>query len=239
MSPRPLPDHVEPARIRRRGDGLLDRRRQMPVYRVGTAAFSEHDDELNQHGVVRLALDTGMADQLIANTSYDRESIRKRHPGKWALAFLAFANSSTPDIKRWWADSGIDVWHAAGFVGKPSYDLTWKRFDELEANGAGEAFFEASALPIRTAMIATGGLVDFDVHVDGTESESHARVIHDCGPGEHCPGWGERSTRPDGTAGRTKSGQGRPQPLSIADARGPGGSGPRPPSGCPRTNTRR
>jgi hypothetical protein len=214
------PDHVELARIRRRADGLLDRRRQMPVYQVGVAAFSEHDDELNQEAVVRLAVETGMADQLVEDTSYDCDSIRKRLPGKWALAFLAFANSATPDIKRWWTDSSAEVWKAAGFTGKPSYDLTWKRFDELEAKGAGEAFFEASCLPIRLAITATGGMVGFDVHVDGTESESHARVIHDCRAGERCPGWGERTTKRDGTPGRTKSGQGRPQPLGIRDASG-------------------
>ena len=90
----------------------------MPVYQVGVAAFSEHDDELNQEAVVRLAVETGMADQLVDDTSYDCDSIRKRLPGKWALAFLAFANSATPDIKRWWTDSSAEVWKAAGFTGK-------------------------------------------------------------------------------------------------------------------------
>lgn len=68
-------------------------------------------------------------------------------------------------------------------------------------------------------MTATGGLVGFDVHVDGTESESHARLVHDCRPGERCPGWRQRATRPDGSPGRVHNGQGRGQPLGIKDAR--------------------
>jgi hypothetical protein len=74
------------------------------------------------------------------------------------------------------------------FAQRPSYDLTYRRFIELEQCCLDD-FFDATIPLIRNAKRRSGELVGWDLHLDCTEAESHVRLHHDCREGEGCPGW--------------------------------------------------
>jgi hypothetical protein len=59
-----------------------------------------------------------------------------------------------------------------------------------ELEQASDAFDEVASLLIRHARSRSGGRVGRDLHVDGTEAETNARLIHDCTREDDC----ERST---------------------------------------------
>lgn len=173
----------------------------------GSAAFSLDAAELDPPAFIRLAKSCGLLDDLRAATDYRSQTPRRRMPGEWGLAFLAFAASPTPDLQPWWRDSARELWWECGFQRRPPYDTVYMRFRELEERGGIDAFFEASAQLVRLAVAATGGLVGRDVHVDGAEAETNARLLHDCQPGDNCPDRRNQQRRrrrpkPDRAAGR-------------------------------------
>jgi len=104
---------------------------------------------------------------------------RPRRPGEWALAYLAYANSAEPDLLRWHRAAPPELWQRAGFAKPPSYHSTYETFIVLEAH---EAVFRAVAAElVKVAVKASSGKVGHALHVDGTEAETHSRLIHDCG----------------------------------------------------------
>jgi hypothetical protein len=109
---------------------------------------------------------------------------RKRMPGHWALAYLAFVVSKQSDIQPWWAIAGHSIWKTAGFRERPSYDATRRRFAELEDYAA--AFERCAAKMIRRAVKKSDGKVGRHIHIDGTEAETHARLEHVCPPWSPC-----------------------------------------------------
>ncbi len=46
---------------------------------------------------------------------------RKREPGHWELAAVAFVVSGHVDIKPWWANTTDELWRECGFPQRPSY----------------------------------------------------------------------------------------------------------------------
>lgn len=80
--------------------------------------------------------------------------------------------------------SGEDLWRECGFARKPKFSLVYENFVRLESHI--DAFNDAAARMIQHARKHSGGLVGRDVHVDGTEAETNARLVHDCQPGEPC-----------------------------------------------------
>ena len=110
------------------------------------------------------------------------EARRPRRPGSFALAYMAMVVEGQRDWKRFLARSSDELWRLCGFDERPRYSLTHLRFCELEAHE--DAFARVAAKLVQAADRHTDGLVTRDVHVDGTESESHARLRHACGAGE-------------------------------------------------------
>lgn len=86
-----------------------------------------------------------------------------------------------------------EIWAECGFAERPSYQTEWSRFAELES--AAEAFTEVVDSLVQHARRHSGGLVGRDVHVDGTEAETNARLVHDCRPGDACGRDGRRVAR--------------------------------------------
>lgn len=164
------------------------RRSDLPVALPGATSFSDNRDELSCLEVLRLLKqEKEIVAELIAATTVIHEGRRQRQPGSWALAFFAFANSKVVDIEPWWRDS-IDthVWELCDFEDgrRPDYSVVYERFCELELFEA--EFRKAANKLIQRARKLSGGLVGRDVHVDGTESETNARLQHICPPGG-CP----------------------------------------------------
>jgi hypothetical protein len=94
------------------------------------------------------------------------------------LAYLCFAVSREPVLRRWHHATHKDLWERCGFASKPSYDTTHDRFARLEDYS--DVFREMAQTLIKRATEGSDGRVGFDIHVDGTEAETHARLHHDC-----------------------------------------------------------
>jgi len=119
-----------------------DRRSDMPAKLVGAARFDRNADEFAPAALVRIAKQSHFLDELRYVLDFGRDdTARKREPGDWALAFLAFASSPIPDLRPWWRDSSTDLWWEAGFKQRQTYDLLYKRFVELQERGGIEAFY--------------------------------------------------------------------------------------------------
>lgn len=106
--------------------------------------------------------------------------------GNWALAYMAFTVSRKADVQPWWATARQDLWEACGFVERPSYQATQLRFAELEEEELSCAFTAVAGELIQHARKHSNGQVGRDLHIDGTEAETNARLVHDCQPGENC-----------------------------------------------------
>lgn len=109
---------------------------------------------------------------------------RKRMKGDWALVYLAYVVSRHPDVEPFWGTAGHSIWTEAGFKERPSYALTQLRFSELEEFEW--AFLECAQKLIQRAVKRSGGRVGRYLHVDSTESETHARLKHICGKNSPC-----------------------------------------------------
>lgn len=109
---------------------------------------------------------------------------RRRLPGEWALAYLAFVVSHEIDVEPWWKTAGHSIWTTAGFRERPSLRVAQRRFAELEE--VEDAFLAVAQAMIAHASKASGGRVGHDLHVDSTESETHARLQHVCPKDSQC-----------------------------------------------------
>ncbi|HWY19510.1 MAG TPA: transposase [Solirubrobacteraceae bacterium] len=109
---------------------------------------------------------------------------RKREPGHWELAAVAFVTSGHVDVRPWWDEATDEnLWRECGFPKRPPYKRTWERLRELESVCA--AFLDAAEPVIRRCR-AHDPRVFAHSHVDSTEDETHASLVHDCKPGESC-----------------------------------------------------
>lgn len=103
---------------------------------------------------------------------------RPRNTGEWALPLLAYVNSGERELRPWHTCTPDELWTRAGFSARPGYDATYKNFAALEAHEG--AFRTVASRLIQLAVEKSGGKVGHAVHVDGTEAETHSRLIHDC-----------------------------------------------------------
>jgi hypothetical protein len=162
-------------------------RRDLPVSLPGATSFSDDRDVLSPLQVVRLLKEhPEIVGDLISATTVVHEGRKKRLEGSWALAFLVFTCSSAIDMEPWWVSS-IDtlVWEECGFDDRPAFNTMYDRFVEMEKLGFELHFRLAAHKLIRRARKHSKGLVGRDVHIDGTEAETNARLVHICGAS--CP----------------------------------------------------
>jgi len=103
---------------------------------------------------------------------------RPRKSGEWALVYLAYVNSADREVLRWYRHTADEMWTRAGFAARPSYHAAYRNFGTLESHE--EAFRAVASALIHVAVAQSDGKVGHAVHVDGTEAETHSRLIHDC-----------------------------------------------------------
>jgi hypothetical protein len=132
---------------------------------------------------------------LRAATDLDRGFGRPQAPGRWDLAYIGFCISDSVDIQPWVARTSEDFWRECGFEpvrdrdgvlirpAKPPYSRVYDRFRALEQHAL--TVHEVAGLAIRHAM-RHDPLIGCHIHVDSTEAESHAALIHDCDPAAPC-----------------------------------------------------
>ena len=104
--------------------------------------------------------------------------------GHWAIAYLLFMTGREPALRRWHRRTDASIWRRCGFADKPLYDTVHHHFALLEDES--DAFRMVAANLIAKAVEGSNGMVGRDIHIDGTEAETHARLYHDCRPGETC-----------------------------------------------------
>jgi hypothetical protein len=161
-------------------------RYQPPERLLGATDYSKHDELRGSLNTVKLATgeaawaSDGLRDACVLEARHGR----KREPGRWELAMVAFVASRQVDLQPWWDESTDELWRECGFNGKPPYSRVWERLRELgeERNGA---FLDATALVIQRCK-EHDPRVFAHAHVDSTEDETHAALAHDCQSGEPC-----------------------------------------------------
>ncbi len=180
-------------------------RYQPPERLLGATDYSKHDELRGSLNTVKLVKDEGWAsDALRVACNLEVNHGRKREPGRWELAAVAFVASRHTDLQPWWDESTDELWRECEFKkGKPPYNRVWERLRELGEERS-EAFLDAAALVIQRCR-AHDPRVMAHVHVDFTEDETHAALVHDCQPGESCKrdadaGNGTPSSPPRGSA---------------------------------------
>lgn len=156
-----------------------------PLHLPGATEFSADREILSPLWAVRKLKQTPwLFNDLEASTSLDKGWGRRKDPGHWALAYLAFVVSDCKAaVEKWWADSSDELWRECGFKRRPSYQTTYERFVELES--VADEFSAVAGKLIRHCR-KQEPLIGAHVHVDSTEAETHAALVHDCEPQDGC-----------------------------------------------------
>lgn len=164
----------------------MPRPRFQPPDQLPEATAFGHDDSVrgSLNVVELLKTQRWLWDELREACDLSKNWGRPRKEGHWELAMVAFTVSGHVDIRPWHDSTTPDIWKACGFPAKPSYHQTWRHLRELEQ--CEEAFIDALASLIQRAR-KHEPRVGAHVHIDGTEDETHAGLLHDCAPGEECP----------------------------------------------------
>jgi hypothetical protein len=106
------------------------------------ANFSDEDQLRGSLNTVRLLKSQEWVwDSLREACELEVKYARKREPGHWELAAIAFVSSRQVDIQPWWDESSDELWQECGFTDKPPYLRVWRRLRELE--NVCEAFLNA------------------------------------------------------------------------------------------------
>jgi hypothetical protein len=159
-------------------------RYQSPERLLGATDFSKHERLCGAVSVVRLLRSVPWtADELRKACTLEVNHGRKREPGQWELAAVAFVVSGHVDLQPWWANTTDELWRECGFTGRPPYGRVWARMRELGT--VADAFLEAAGRVIKRCR-NHDPRVFAHVHVDFTEDETHAALVHDCQDGEDC-----------------------------------------------------
>jgi hypothetical protein len=187
-------------------------RYQPPERLLGATDYSKHDSLRGSLNTVRLVKEQSWAsDDLQAACELEVNHGRKREPGQWELAVVAFVASRQVDLQPWHDETTDELWQECGFAAKPPYDRVWERLRELE--NVSDAFLDAATLVIRRCREHDPRVLAH-VHVDFTEDETHAALVHDCQPGESCA----REDDEDGSPGEFAPAS-RPERAPTAQAR--------------------
>lgn len=169
-----------------------------PVHLPGATEFSEEQRFYSPYWMVATLKGLPWVwRELRTATRVQRGWGPQRGAGDWPLVYLAFVMSGHVDVQPWAFRVAEDAafWSACGFETPPSYWTIWSRFAELEQFA--DAFAEAAGKVIRKARESEPRIGQW-LHIDGTETETHAAPRHDCQPGDGCPTtrWGRKRRMP-------------------------------------------
>jgi hypothetical protein len=171
-------------------------RYQPPDRLIGATDFSKRPDLCGSMNILQLLKSQRWIwDDLRTACDLEVKWARKREPGHWELAAVAFVVSGQVDIKPWWANTTDELWRECGFVYRPSAATTHRRLREL-GEKADDAFLDAAARIIQHCRLHDPRVMAH-VHYDWTEDETHAALVHDCGPNDPCKrrSWKKSSRR--------------------------------------------
>jgi hypothetical protein len=166
---------------------------QAPDRLVHAADFSSVEELRGSLNAVRLVKSQPWVwDRLREACDLEVGYARKRAKGHWELAVVAYITSGYVDLQPWWVNTSDELWGECGFEAKPSYATAWRRFAELEE--VCDEFLHAAAKVIQRCREHETRVFAHS-HIDWTEDETHARLIHDCRKGDKCEHPGYRGPR--------------------------------------------
>ena len=166
---------------------------QPPDRLPGAADFSSVDELRGSLNAVKLVKSQKQVwDELREACDLEVNYARKREPGHWELAAVAYITSGHVDVQPWWDSTTDELWGECGFKARPSYATAWRRLAELE--DVGDEFLKAAAKVIQRCR-EHDPRVMAHTHIDWSEDETHARLLHDCQKGEACKHPGYRGPR--------------------------------------------
>jgi hypothetical protein len=164
-----------------------------PEELLGATDF--RDDKLRDASwLIELVKQTGYVLELLeaAQASLDKGWGRRRDPGLWPLMLLAFSMSDSVDLRPWHDATTPELWRTAGFLGKPPYGTVYDRFVEMEQIWQQ---IEAAAGRLIQQGKRHDPRVGQDLHIDSTEAETNAAVVHDYANCDACPSWVREQAR--------------------------------------------
>lgn len=100
-----------------------------------------------------------------------------RMEGDWLSVALFRTECAQPRLRTWYDDWAEICFPLCGFKKIPSYNTTWLRFAELEANLGGVRWLTQHL--ISNALLHVPSMFDF-VFFDGTPFRSRRRPMHSC-----------------------------------------------------------
>lgn len=172
-------------------------RYQDPDRLPGATEYSKTDELRGSLNAVRLVKSQPWVwDGLRNACELEVKYARKREPGHWELAAVAFGSSKQIHIQGWYDETTDELWRECGFKKKPSYPTAHRRLRELE--NVCDEFLTAAALLIRRCR-EHDPRVMAHVHFDFSEDETHAGLQHDCQPTEACKHPKRVGRRPPGS----------------------------------------
>lgn len=161
----------------------------LPAYQSKACEFSDDPSLTDRQSVIRLIqkhLSGGsdeigtLWDSISEQANLAQEGGRKRKPGDWGLAAVAYVMSRTPELYAFWDDELTKpLWQQMGFETRPTHSTLWLRMAELEDEQCIKAFEDAADKLIQLAR-AKEPRVGRDVLCDATAMHSRARLHHDC-----------------------------------------------------------
>ena len=162
----------------------MSRLRDMPAVLPGATKFST-DQVLDDPLWIARTLKSlpQFSSDLLADTNLTKNGGRPRQHGSWALAYLVFAGSRHAHLRPWWGQTQDSLWRECGFAARPTFQTVWLRFAELEDHSSR---FESGAQKLIRHARRHEPRIGNDLHIDGTEAETNARLIHDCQAGDAC-----------------------------------------------------
>lgn len=187
--------------------------RHAPEWLKDATNFKTHADIFNGLWVIKTLRQYENPPHSLLDPLYDAVELaakeagsgygRKRGPGRFELAYLAFVFSRHPDVRPWWQTAGRSIWRSSGFRERPSYPLCQRRFAELEHPAVIAAMEYVAGRLIQLAVQGSGGRVGRFLHVDATEAETHARLDHICPKSSPC--WDRKAQAKRGGAHRVSA----------------------------------
>jgi hypothetical protein len=170
------------------------RRFPAPAELKGATAFAADANVRNSDWLFGTIRQTPLlGEEFLASMRVDRHRGPKRGEADWVLLYLDFVTSDSVDVQPWYAQADDALFAAAGCSARPCFRTVFDRFIELEELAD---TLEAAAAKLIQHARRFEPRIGMYLHVDSTEAETHAALVHDCPEDDpDCKVWKARRKR--------------------------------------------
>jgi hypothetical protein len=170
------------------------RRFPAPAELKNATAFAQDGEVRSSRWLFETVHNTALlGEDFLASMRISNRRGPKRGEVDWVLLYFDFVVSDSVDVQPWHEAADDALFRAAGCQSRPSCRTVYNRFVELEQLAD---VLEAAAAKLIQNARRFEPRIGMYVHVDSTEAETHAALVHDCAPSDpDCRVWKERRTR--------------------------------------------